>query len=147
MQLMMMASRHGNTSQIAKFMGPTWGPPGSCRPQMGSMLAPMNLALRVSALLAICESKRPMNIGIPSQRPTSNAYSFDVPFIVILNKLLNKPSISIVYFSVSQWLWVCLYIFVLCLSLAVQVFVPSNLIVSCTFSTCHNQVYVFAHSL
>ena len=28
--------------QIAKFMGPTWGPPGSCRTQMG----PMNLAIR-----------------------------------------------------------------------------------------------------
>ena len=28
------------TSQIAKFMGPTWDPPGSCRPQMGPMLAP-----------------------------------------------------------------------------------------------------------
>ena len=26
-------------SQIAKFMGPTWGPPGSCRPQVGPMLA------------------------------------------------------------------------------------------------------------
>ena len=26
-------------TQIAKFMGPTWGPPGSCRPQMGPMLA------------------------------------------------------------------------------------------------------------
>ena len=26
-------------SQISKFMGPTWGPPGSCRPQMGPMLA------------------------------------------------------------------------------------------------------------
>ena len=26
--------------QIEKFMGPTWGPPGSCRPQMGPMLAP-----------------------------------------------------------------------------------------------------------
>ena len=25
-------------SQIVKFMGPTWGPPGSCRPQMGPML-------------------------------------------------------------------------------------------------------------
>ena len=25
--------------QIAIFMGPTWGPPGSCRPQMGHMLA------------------------------------------------------------------------------------------------------------
>ena len=29
-------------SQIAKFMGPTWGPLGSCRPQLG----PMNLAIR-----------------------------------------------------------------------------------------------------
>ena len=25
------------------FMGPTWGPPGSCRPQMGPMLAPWTL--------------------------------------------------------------------------------------------------------
>ena len=30
-------------SQIAKFMGPIWGPPGSCRPQMGSILAPWTL--------------------------------------------------------------------------------------------------------
>ena len=30
-------------SQIAKFMGPTWGPPGSCRPQIGPMLAPWTL--------------------------------------------------------------------------------------------------------
>ena len=28
------------TAQIARFMGPTWSPPGSCRPQMGPMLAP-----------------------------------------------------------------------------------------------------------
>ena len=26
-------------TQIAKFMGPTWDPPGSCRSQMGPMLA------------------------------------------------------------------------------------------------------------
>ena len=26
-----------------KVRGPTWGPPGSCRPQMGPMLAPWNL--------------------------------------------------------------------------------------------------------
>ena len=25
------------------FMGPTWGPPGSCRPQVGPMLAPLGL--------------------------------------------------------------------------------------------------------
>ena len=30
-------------SQIAKFMGPTWGPPGSCGPHMGPMLAPWTL--------------------------------------------------------------------------------------------------------
>ena len=29
--------------QIAKFMGQTWGPPGSCQPQMGPMLAPWTL--------------------------------------------------------------------------------------------------------
>ena len=42
-----MMSSHGNAflllSLIAKFMGPTWGPPGSCRPQMGPMLAPWTL--------------------------------------------------------------------------------------------------------
>ena len=31
------------TTQIAKFIGPKWGPPGSCRPQMGPMLAPWTL--------------------------------------------------------------------------------------------------------
>ena len=32
-------------TQIAKFLGPTWGPPGSCRPQVGPMLAPWTLLL------------------------------------------------------------------------------------------------------
>ena len=27
-------------AETAKLLGPTWGPPGSCRPQMGPMLAP-----------------------------------------------------------------------------------------------------------
>ena len=35
------------SSQIAKLMGPTWGPHGSCRPQMGPMLAPWNLLSRL----------------------------------------------------------------------------------------------------
>ena len=30
-------------AQLVKSMGPTWGPPGFCRPQMG----PMNLVIRV----------------------------------------------------------------------------------------------------
>ena len=33
----------GEGPQIAKFMGPTWGPPGSRRPQMGPMLAPWTM--------------------------------------------------------------------------------------------------------
>ena len=33
----------GNISHRARFMGQTWGPPGSCRPQMGPMLAPWTL--------------------------------------------------------------------------------------------------------
>ena len=39
-----------NTSHIARFMGPTWGPPGPCRPQMGPTLAPWAL---LSGLLNI----------------------------------------------------------------------------------------------
>ena len=31
------------TTQIVKFMAPTWGPSGSCRPQMGPMLDPWTL--------------------------------------------------------------------------------------------------------
>ena len=30
-------------SQIAKFMGPKWGPTGSCQPEMGPTLAPWSL--------------------------------------------------------------------------------------------------------
>ena len=33
----------GAQGQTLKFMGQTWGPPGSCRPQMGPMLAPRTL--------------------------------------------------------------------------------------------------------
>ena len=32
-----------SVTQIVKFMGPTWGPPGSCRPQMGPILATWTL--------------------------------------------------------------------------------------------------------
>ena len=32
-----------SSSEIAKFMGPTWGQPGSCRSQMGPMLAQWTL--------------------------------------------------------------------------------------------------------
>ena len=42
------------TSQIARFLGPTWGPPGSCRPQMGPMMAPWTLLSGVSYFAVFC---------------------------------------------------------------------------------------------
>ena len=35
-------------------MGPTWGPPGSCRPRMGPMLAPWTLLSGMSLSKTIC---------------------------------------------------------------------------------------------
>ena len=37
-------------SLIARFMGPTWGSPGSCRPQVGPILAPGTLLSGVCLL-------------------------------------------------------------------------------------------------
>ena len=37
-------------SQKTKFMRPTWGPPGSCWPQMGPMLAPWTLLSGMACL-------------------------------------------------------------------------------------------------
>ena len=42
-------------SQIATFMGPTWGPPGSCRPQMGPMLDPRTLRSGVSFVRSVSD--------------------------------------------------------------------------------------------
>ena len=42
------SGKQQRTSQIAYFMGPTWGPPGSCRSQMGPMLVPWTLPSAVS---------------------------------------------------------------------------------------------------
>ena len=41
--LLMRLKKESIHTQIARFMGPTWGPPGSCRPQMGPTLAPLAL--------------------------------------------------------------------------------------------------------
>ena len=36
-----------STFEAARFMGPTWGPPGTCWPQVGPMLAPWTLLSRI----------------------------------------------------------------------------------------------------
>ena len=68
-------------TQIAKFMGPTWGPPGSCRPQMGPMSVPWTFLLGKVAwdlwnrtirsvpcmLMAILFHKEGFQLPLPSQ--------------------------------------------------------------------------------
>ena len=69
--------------QIAKFIGPSWGPPGSCRPQMGPMVAPGTLLSGTACFLAwsnkqkwehqssismdLFERNPPVTNGFPSQ--------------------------------------------------------------------------------
>ena len=60
-------------SRRAKFMGPTWDPPGSCRPQMDPMLAPWTL---LSRLLYQCHTifrtaQQRQNIRGPSLQVSS----------------------------------------------------------------------------
>ena len=40
-------------TQIARFMGPTWDPPGSCWPPGGPHVGPMNLAIGVASPLLV----------------------------------------------------------------------------------------------
>ena len=83
--------------QIARFMGPTWGPPGSCRPQMGPMLVPWTLLLGMltcrrnimdilSPLPVLCE-RTPLVVSLSKDR-LCKALTF--LFGVYLNTLLNK---------------------------------------------------------
>ena len=61
-------------SQIAKFIGPTWGPPGSCRPQMGPILA------RWTLLSGVTTDHRPTySWGIPIP------YIFSIDALVLDN--------------------------------------------------------------
>ena len=57
------------TSQIAKFMGSTWGPPGSCRtPDLGPMLALWTLLSGVIIvfwkLTGVAEGSRPFRMTV-----------------------------------------------------------------------------------
>ena len=53
-------------TQIIRFMGPTWGPPGSCWPQMRPMLAPWT-AIRVAIIFQI------YGFRIQATEPTTKA--------------------------------------------------------------------------
>ena len=74
-------------SQIAKFMGPTWGPPGTCRPQMGPMWAPWTLlsGMILSGLTMGCRWIVRAWVGIISHRYGTPKRTFLIsenPFLI-----------------------------------------------------------------
>ena len=73
-------------TQITKFMGPTWGPPGSCRPQMGPMLAPWTLQsgyltdIGIRVWLPQCQWRNSQSVAITKakQNPKNAKYTHNV---------------------------------------------------------------------
>ena len=53
-------------TMIARVMGPSWGPPGSCRPQMGPVLAPWTLLFGKS----LCQHQSRMWWAVPCRFTT-----------------------------------------------------------------------------
>ena len=99
-------------SQITKFMGPTWGPPGSCRPQMGPMLAPWTLLLGLVMMEAghgftfcitdpLCEESTSYWWILPTKGQWCRTLMFF--YVISPDKLLNNLS-SCQWFKIA---WHC----------------------------------------
>ena len=87
----------GLYAQIAKFMGPTWGPPGSCRPQMGPMLAPWIL---LSGWLRLFFSTNP------------SSFFLIMPFFMYASLALYLPLTHSRKFATQKKVWqLLMYIF------------------------------------
>ena len=71
-------------TQIAKFMGPTWGPPGSCRPQMGPMLASWTLL--------------------------SGQYLYMIPLNLYIMQWLKTVQTNYIIWSSKDWLCHCAHV-------------------------------------
>ena len=90
-------------TQIAKFMGPTWGPPGSCRPQMGPMLVPWTLLSGNTS--AIVEEWLDADRVIshwpgPMMIQSTNSSVFQVrPVLTLLTDIIP----NLIYIPVENW--------------------------------------------
>ena len=95
------------TSQIAKFMGPTWGPPGSCRPQMGPMLAPriVQSGFFPGALLFLStQTNFVENWDVQANHPKAMQYceSKFNEYRKLLNKILQEATSSYYLLSFTE---------------------------------------------
>ena len=124
------------TSQIAKFMGPTWGPPGSCRPQMGLMLAPWTLLCGIACvvLYTVLDSvKLHYNIyyktAIPSRHglPTPNPCTIPLMLTVIKIKSIshrNKALMCSMIYVILMKIWSCVHCLIVHIVVANRDYVP-----------------------
>ena len=102
-----------NPSQIAKFMGPTWDPPGSCRPQDGPHVGSMNLAIRDDpfplpvphkcVLVAVAESVRSGSVAVGGGIYYSDHYWVQA-YLKHLNTLHVELAQPVQFYSIWVWL-------------------------------------------
>ena len=87
-------------SQIANFMGPTWGPPGSCRPQMGPMLVPWTL---LSGVLTYHPSFKNSNDNKPFSAIIFRFHYNDITMGTIESQITSLTTVySTVYSGANQ---------------------------------------------
>ena len=113
--------------QIARFKGPTWGPSGSCRPQVGPMLAPWTLpsgsllerlssvvfTFNLYASASFCpqaaplvQPKPPLMLGhgwIVTLHPREWSDSITYPFI---NSYIKAPGCSSIAFRAIYYFFI-----------------------------------------
>ena len=83
--------------QITKFMGPIWGPPGSCRPQMGPMLAPWSMLSGYSFQLYMSQFAYNYLLFLPGHRKMSSLlwpFSLNLPIWTANNGVLKLGILS-----------------------------------------------------
>ena len=86
------------TNQIAKFMGPTWGPPGSYWPQMGPMLTPWTLLSGKPWFGLQNKYKLHKSRGLYKSQPLStNAIFHNLLLLITFNSMISRMFISYKY--------------------------------------------------
>ena len=85
-------------SQIAKFMGLTLDPPGSCRPQMGPMLTPW------TSLSGMCSMFRSQNGIICKNNGVMKSYSISTEICVKFERFLETYATDHVWHAPDLYL-------------------------------------------
>ena len=76
--------------QIARFEGPTWGPPGSYRPQMGPILAPWTLLSENIFFIGTRNGLAPAIEHQPVPLDLSNSMVIRIPIVSIVAEVLIR---------------------------------------------------------